>query len=141
MEDVKLFLICYPLFWYYRNQFTLYPCISIVSCYHIFLLEFVKQHRIWSMSSRCCLTTGHALVILEKTYGVWPGHLYFTSWSSSQWAANQFEILLGQSLCVLILYKEKTTKLNLRRGFQKTFNKWPTCCCSSEKVISDMLLI
>ncbi len=43
--------------------------------------------------------------------------------SGSQGAANQFEMWLGQSLFVLVLYKGKTTKLGLSRGFQKTFNK------------------
>ncbi len=82
MGNYLLFVICYPLFSDYINKFTLYPCISIISCYHIFLPEYVKHHHILSMSSWSCLTTHHALVILEKAYGVYPAHLYFTSWSS-----------------------------------------------------------
>ncbi len=59
----------------------------------------------------------------------------------SQGAANQFEMWLEESLLLLVLYKGMKTKLGLRRGLQKNINKWPTYCCPSEKVISDMLLI
>ncbi len=39
-------IIFYLLFSDNTNKFTLYPCISIVSCYHIFLPEYVKQEHI-----------------------------------------------------------------------------------------------
>ncbi len=58
-----------------------------------------------------------------------------------QGAANQFEMWSEESLFLLVLYEGIKTKQGLRRGLQKNFNQWPTCCFPSEKVISNMLLI
>ncbi len=68
-------------------------------------------------------------------------NLSYLGWSVAQGAANQFEMWSEESLFLLVLYKGMKTKLGLRRGLQKNFNKWPTCCCPSEKIISNMLLI
>ncbi len=40
-----------------------------------------------------------------------------------QGAANQFEMWSEESLFLLVLYKGMKTKLGLRRGLQKNFNK------------------
>ncbi len=55
-------------------------------------------------------------------------------WLGPQGAANQFEMWLEESLFLLVLYKGMKTKLGLRRGLKKTFNKWPTYCCPLKRL-------